>query len=468
MKKLLSIILVILVLTTLLASCGTPVNTNTETDTNTESNVNTDNTNTDTSTDSNINTDNANTDLNDNTNIDNVEPILCEKYGNNVYFTFEEKENNYYPVIKNYKETETSIEFPKDYDKSYMKIISTYEELSTYISSSTINKTMFKTNYVICLKMSFCGGSSWLEDCFKSLGYYSLQLNNEKYEISLDFYYSSKEGEFVDEAMYIADTAYLIVPKNEINFVEGIHEIVVNENPINGEHNGMSSLTQIGDTTPPFTNTHWFVSYEGNAILPNKASSWVVKTGSGLEKEIGINSSDDYEYRMILYLPNEPTCDFVITEKEIKDGNLYLTAEAYTQHENEYMIKNDVKFYDLYIKDTSLLNKNYNVYITVKKVNASVGREIIDKAEAIMIAQEHFFNTYYENLNNECYYAKEVYSLLDNEDKVIFIPNVENFNFEDVRYIVHIYPGETDSDVQLSRYIYYISKTGLILYDVKE
>ena len=56
MKKLLSIILVVLMLTVLLASCGTPVNTNTETDTNTESNVNTDNTNTDTS----IDTENSN------------------------------------------------------------------------------------------------------------------------------------------------------------------------------------------------------------------------------------------------------------------------------------------------------------------------------------------------------------------------------------------------------------------------
>ena len=46
MKKLLSIILVVLMLTALLASCGTSVNTNTETDTNTESNVNTDNLNT--------------------------------------------------------------------------------------------------------------------------------------------------------------------------------------------------------------------------------------------------------------------------------------------------------------------------------------------------------------------------------------------------------------------------------------
>ena len=347
MKKLLSILLVCLMLTALLASCGTPVSTNTNTGTNTDS---------------------------DNSDVPVLpepepepEPVPCEKYGENVYFTFEDKENNYYPVIKNYEETETPVEFPKDYDKSYMKIISTYEELSTYISASTIDKTMFKTNYVVCLKTVFRGGSSWLEDCFKILGYYDFQLNNEKYEISLDFYYSSKEGVFLDQSMGITNTIYLIVPKDEINLVEGIQEMVVNKNPINGEHNGMSSLTQIGDSTPPFTNTHWFVDYKENAILPNKALSWVVKTGSELEKEIGINSNDDYEYRTILYLPNEPTCDFVITEKQIKDGNLYLTVEAYTQHQNEYMIKNDVKFYDLYIKDASLLNENYDVYITVKK-----------------------------------------------------------------------------------------------------
>ena len=40
MKKLFSILLIVLMLTTLLASCGTPVNTNTDTGTNTESNTN--------------------------------------------------------------------------------------------------------------------------------------------------------------------------------------------------------------------------------------------------------------------------------------------------------------------------------------------------------------------------------------------------------------------------------------------
>ena len=48
MKKLFSILLVCLMLTVLLASCGTPVNTNTDTETDEEANVNAGNTNTDT------------------------------------------------------------------------------------------------------------------------------------------------------------------------------------------------------------------------------------------------------------------------------------------------------------------------------------------------------------------------------------------------------------------------------------
>ena len=70
----------------------------------------------------------------------------------------------------------------------------------------------------------------------------------------------------------------------------------------------------------------------------------------------------------MLYLPNEPKYDFIITEKEIKNGNLYLTVEQYSQYTNDYLSINDVKFYDLYIQDTSELAENFDVYILVKTV----------------------------------------------------------------------------------------------------
>ena len=58
----------------------------------------------------------------------------------------------------------------------------------------------------------------------------------------------------------------------------------------------------------------------------------------------------------------------MITEKEIKNGNLYVTVEEYSQYTNEYLIENDVKFYDLYIQDTSELVDNFDVYILVKTI----------------------------------------------------------------------------------------------------
>ena len=52
----------------------------------------------------------------------------------------------------------------------------------------------------------------------------------------------------------------------------------------------------------------------------------------------------------------------------IKNGNLYLTVEEYMQYTNEYLNENDVKFYDLYIQDTSELVDNFDVYVLVKTI----------------------------------------------------------------------------------------------------
>ena len=67
-------------------------------------------------------------------------------------------------------------------------------------------------------------------------------------------------------------------------------------------------------------------------------------------------------------MPEEPKYDFIITEKTIKNGNLYLTVEEYMQYTNEYLNENDVKFYDLYIQDTSGLVDGFNIYVLIKTI----------------------------------------------------------------------------------------------------
>ena len=340
-------------------------NTNVEHDTEIETSLNTDS-----GISSDLNTDND-------TNI-NVE--LCEKYGNKVYFAFEEKETDYYVNVNEKKtnvelpdgeilesdqeQKELPIEFPHG-EKSYFKIIQTYEELLTYISNPNIDASAFENNYIICIKELHYGNNGWDEE-YKLAGYYNFELKNGKYEISKDFYYSATWKEHLDTCEPYKTINYFTISKSEVDFDGSIFEIVVNENQVNG-YNGMGSV-EIGNLYPPATNTHGYV--KGDRDISNP-TAWVVKKGSSLEERLGLEYNDRYlelEYRVILYLPNEPSCDFIITEKQIKNGNLYLTVEEYSQYENEYLDENDVKFYDLYIQDTSELADNFDVYVLVKTI----------------------------------------------------------------------------------------------------
>ena len=316
--------------------------------------------------------------------------IICEKYGNHVYFAFEEKKTNYYASISNIKEKDdfnTSSgeklegdyekiiiappEFPED-EKSCFKFIETYDELTTYISSPNVDASVLENNYIICIKENFYLSGGW-KKYFKHLGYSDFKFTDNEYEISRSCYFSVENGGVhLDILEPVTMVNYLIIPKTEIVFVEGVHKIVVNNNQINGD-NGLWTDDFLGgneNPLPPSTDTHIALTHNEKAVLPNEAAAWVVEKESELERQLGLDSNgySKGDYRVILYLPNEPKCDFIITEKEIKNGNLYLTVEEYSQYTNEYLSKNDVKFYDIYLQDTSALKEGFDVYILVNEI----------------------------------------------------------------------------------------------------
>lgn len=313
--------------------------------------------NTETYTDSN---DDTQTSISTNTNTDIVEPLLpYEKYGNKVYFAFEEKDI-YYSEIENYEEIESCFEIPLDNDGhkksgAYMKIIGSYDELSTYIASSEIDASIFNSSYVVCVKQFFYD----VRNEKRLIGYYRLELNGNEYSILLDYYRTVEQALNEQDLRPYEYTNYIIVPKSCIEYTDQIQQIKVNEkNDI--EFDGKEEY-----------QSHGYISFNEGKGLPENPTSWIVKKGSEIEKQYGFEYPDKYsgvEYRVVLYLPNEPSCDFMITEKEIKNGNLYLTVEKYLQYTNEYLNKNDVKFYDLHIEDSSELSENYDVYILVKIV----------------------------------------------------------------------------------------------------
>ena len=327
-----------------------------------------------------INVDGTN---NTDTKVEGEDSILpYEKYGNKVYFAFEEKETNYYASVTNAKTNEDSGEITEEqYEvivaptdipndgKNYFKFIETYDELTTYISSPNVDASVFEDNYIICIKENFYLSNGW-EKWFKILGYSNFKFTDNEYEISRNCYFSAYFGVHLDILAPVTLVNYLIIPKTEIDFIDGVQEISVNNNQINGD-NGLWTDEFLGGNSkpmPPSTNTHACLTHDKKAVLPSESTAWVIEKESELERLLGLEPSDysDSEFRVILYLPTEPKYDFIITKKEIKSGNLYLTIEEYSQYTNDYLKENDVNFYDLYIEDSSELADNFDVYVLVK------------------------------------------------------------------------------------------------------
>lgn len=359
MKKMLSIFLIMLVIIGMFASCNVS-------EEHTNANTN-DNTSTDATNDTDISVDNS--------------TELYEKHGNKVYIECVEKDL-YYPEIREYEEVSNCFDIPLNENGTkkvgaYLRFIATYEDLLTYIIPAELDSSIFDSNYIVCVKQFFYDDGHEK----RLIGYYELNFSDDKYNICLDYYKSVDQAPHDQVAISYEYTSFIIVPKNSVEYTEQLRQVTVNgRNDIEDEiyvdnSDGLiqDPVENDGEQINVSVNktSHYYITYNASATLPEDPTSWVIEKGSELAKSYGFeyyNKYSEMNFKVILYLPNEPKCDFIITEKEIKNGNLYLTIEEYTQYTNEYLNQNDVKFYDLYIQDTSELVDNFDVYLLIKTI----------------------------------------------------------------------------------------------------
>jgi len=287
----------------------------------------------------------------------------------------DDAENTYYPTLKNAVFNSDCVEF-YNMKGCYFQIISSYEEFNKIIvSPSNIDPAVFEKNYILCISRS------------AGIGYYDFKCEDEKYSISSDCYSSYGHGikNETDAVITSQSIDFVVVPKTEVEYVDGYQEITVNKVEKNRKPLG-------------------FVGHDGTATLPEKLQAW--KTNASLIKEYGLTFDGikgDYESSILVFSPEEPTCDFLVTKSRIENGNLYLECEKYTSKQNSYLNNHDVKFYLLNDIDIDTLSENFNVYVTVREVSAPLAPIIeisinVDLADAILIAQNHFFNTFAKEL----------------------------------------------------------------------
>lgn len=336
MKKHLSLFLVLLMLLCVLASCN---NTTSSTDTNSQTTDTTDTQEpTDTTTDTTIDTDN---------------PDISDNYYNeinryNVTVSVMDTKGDYYTKLNYHYVSDL---FPNDFGE-YIKIFDSLDELSKYADTKATEE-LFKNNYVVAIKNSYCIGKDEYEI---TLGYHDFKIQDGYYYITRDYSLSASSHLQEEVAEIIRSTEYIVVPKTEIEYFEGIKPIIV-------------------DHTKTNNRSFFYATTENKRLFLNRPTAFIVNRE--IANEIGLKVSayeemSDYNSDvLIVYIP-EPKCDLSIIDWEVQNGDFYFTCEMYTYSEDVIIPKEDTDaiFYEFYI-NTESLSEDFQVYANINYVYLS-------------------------------------------------------------------------------------------------
>ena len=260
----------------------------------------------------------------------------------------------YYKKVNYYAVSEHNL-IPEDewyeYD-SLFKIFTSLDELSKY-AKTTLTSDVFNTNYVICIESTFVTAGCEDENL---IGYYDLKCENGEYSITKDYSLSTRNNHLIEEiGRFNFETDYIIVPKGDIEYVEGIHEIEIER-------------VQRNKKTFYYATPTMDISHKGETTAFTVNRELAEKTGL---KVSAYEEMSDYNREIvILYMPYQHMSNLAITECEIKEGNLYLTIEKYNEQPEGVALPispDDEIFYEIYC-DTSKLSENYQVFLNYYEV----------------------------------------------------------------------------------------------------
>ena len=288
MKKHLSLFLVLLMLLTVLVSCNNEIPS---TDTSSQT------------TDTAIDTQNP-TDTSTDTTIDTGNPDISDNYYNeinryNVTVSVMDTKGDYYTKLNYHYVSDL---FPNDFCE-YIKIFDSLDELSKYADTKATEE-LFKNNYVVAIKNSYCIGKDEYEI---TLGYHDFKIQDGYYYISRDYSLSASSHLQEEVAEIIRSTEYIVVPKTEIEYFEGIKPIIV-------------------DHTKTNKRNFFYATTENKRLFLNRPTAFIVNREIANEIGLKVSAYEEMNYYnhevLIVYIP-EPKCDLSIIDWEVQNGDFY-------------------------------------------------------------------------------------------------------------------------------------------------
>ncbi|MBQ8545650.1 MAG: hypothetical protein IJ437_01785 [Clostridia bacterium] len=315
MKKRLLIILTAVLLIFMLFSCG---KTSTETDTQRATD-----TKTDIQSETNTETDTQTTDTNVSEDKENNN-VITDSIAN---MTIVSKEHSYYTTLNEmeYK----GEDFPNERG-TYIKLIKTAEEFKTCFECENVEKTVLENNYILALKIH--------EDItlysYKMIGCHNLEYKDGEYQISLDYYRqvvgdNEKDRIYPEIAEEISVVKFFVLPKTEVEAFDNVQNVKINKNLIDNTFSSRSYAKHYGCSDAPKSSTAWLITEENRTNLIESFN---------LHKNI--EKGD-----LLVYFPFEMRGDISLVKAEMNGSMLNVVFENYTHVENEYVAKNDARYF---------------------------------------------------------------------------------------------------------------------------
>ena len=360
MKKALLILTIILSFCLVLIGCGFQLDADTSTETDTQSETDTQgetNTETDTQSETNTETD-TQSEASTGTDVQATDTNVSEDKENNnaitdslTNMTIVSKEHSYYTTLNEmeYK----GEDFPNERG-TYIKLIKTVEEFKTCFGSESVEKTVFENNYILALKIH--------EDItlysYRMIGCRNLEYEDGEYQISLDYYRqvvgdNEKDRIYPEIAEEISVVKFFVLPKTEVEAFDNVQNVKINKNLIDNTFSSRSYAKHYGCSDAPKDAMAWLITEENRTNLIESFNLYH-----------NIQKGD-----LLVYFPFELRGDISLVKAEMNGSTLNVVFENYTHIENEYVQKNDARYFLIEnFQAYQNVPDNYEVSITINVI----------------------------------------------------------------------------------------------------
>lgn len=260
------------------------------------------------------------------------------KYASNIEIDYVDFDHALYSEIRSLESTDEEKYFFPEEIGSYFMLINSYEQMLQYFNTNEVTPQTFENNYIMVLHRHYYDTYyGEIEIAFRNLKH-----ENGKYTITLNWFNEPEDMDYPDWEQEFFKYNYLIIPKDIISYVEGIQNITVNHSKIEQKR------------------IDWLI-HDKEALIPVENISCIVNRDSTEVEEYGFSKYYfSKENSVLLYLNNVPDSKFIVTEIEVKGGNLYLTF-----HEYDHIAKDpNMCFYNISV-DTTQLSDRFTVYISI-------------------------------------------------------------------------------------------------------